>query len=75
MSIALVLSVNECLYFQNLVGFLKDHTIRLGSMHFSYPPAEVRLEVSTMQGQAVDATAGSWDQRERELLCLFGTIS
>lgn len=34
-------------------------------MHFSYPPAEVRLEVSMMEGQAVDAAAGNWDQSER----------
>lgn len=42
MSIAVVLSVNECLYFQNLVGFLKDHD----------PIGQYAFQLSTCRGQA-----------------------
>lgn len=63
------------LVFSELDGMLKERPDLIGGVHFSYSPAGVRLDVSMMEDQAVGATAGSPRQSQRELLCLFGTIS
>ena len=52
--------------FSELGGILKRNTQSwLGGVHFTYPPADVRLEVSMVEGQVLDAAAGNWDQSER----------